>query len=54
MKRQEKRTDYININLRIPLATYNNLKTVAEKQGKSRLFYIFEALEQSFKKEVNL
>ncbi|MBC7747706.1 MAG: hypothetical protein H7Z76_03845 [Methylotenera sp.] len=52
MKRQEKRTDYVNINLRIPLSTYKQLKLFADKEGKSRLFYIFEAIEQSFKKEL--
>ena len=53
MKRQENRKDFINLSLRIPKSTYQQIKLVADREDKSRSFYIVEVIKQSLKKETN-
>ena len=52
MKRQENRKDFINLSLRIPKSIYEQIKFVADREDKSRSFYIVEVVEQFLKKEI--
>ena len=52
MKRQKNRKDFINLNLFIPEPLYKQIKIVADREDKSRSFYIVEIVEQFLKKEI--